>query len=673
MKSTLLTLCLIGAFTLRLQAQTQPNFIFVMFDDMNDWVQGFKGQPQAYTPNINYFLKRGVTFTNAYCNAPQCGPSRVSMFTGKDTEYTNIYHNSDLQCADFRNNFSADEGNEVIYTIPQILKDSGGYYTYSISKIFHCHDANADYDSLNPDICNRELSWNKLVYFDYISSEQNEILDYGDSHQMGVYSWPYSVIPDSLESQMQDYLAADSAIAFLDNYADNPEDYCNKPFFLALGFRRPHAPYYIPEKYFSTNYDDDYYAADYNLPYNYPVGTTPANGFVMPPQPDPIYSDYDSLPVGGVARALIAENKVHLASEDWAADQIDIFGIPMTMPGATIEEQEFALAESKRANMAMSYQAAIRFADAQLGRVLDELKLHPELYNNTIVVIMSDHGYALGEKTHWKKGCLWETDIRVPLIISDLRTPVKKTCNRFVNFLDVFPTICDYAGVAHPTFPDGSTYLDGYSMMPLIANPTYPWFKPVVTSFRNTKDLSRQGSCFPHYSVRDDEWHYIRYQTNGATFPTGCDEATSVIQEELYRIGKKKNIDPNEWNNLADDPAYSGIKADLASYLPGGVNYLQFERTPEIPEIVEESATISIFPNPSTAQTQILLTGLPSGMTNLYFYNTLGELVFTDDVSIDEMQEGIYYLNVSRWPRGVYFIKAQSQGKEISAEMIVGR
>ncbi len=662
---------LLLTFCIKVNAQTQPNFIFVMFDDMNDWVQGFNGQPQASTPNINYFLKRGVTFTNAYCSAPQCAPSRVSMFTGKDCDYTKVYHNSDLSCADFRSNFTEAEGNEIIYTLPQILKDSAGYYTYSISKIFHCHDANADYDSLNPDICNRTLSWNKLVFFDYINGEQNVILDYGEAHQMGIYAWPYSVIPDSLEPLMQDYLAADSAIAFIADYAAHPENYCNKPFFLGLGFRRPHSPYYIPEKYFSTNYDDDYYSPSYNLPYNYPVGTAPANGFIMPPQPDPAFSDYDSLPINGVARALIAENKVHLASVDWAADQIDAFGYPPAIPGLTDAEKEFNLAEAKRANMAMSYNAAIKFADAQLGRLLDELKIHPEIYNNTIVVIMGDHGYALGEKTHWKKGCLWETDIRVPLIIADLRTPVKKTCKRFVSMLDIFPTICDYAGVDYPTFPDGSTYLDGYSMSPLIANPNYPWFKPVLSSFRNTKDLSRQGSCFPHYSVRDDEYHYIRYQTNGATYPGGCDEATSEIQEELYRIGKKKNIDPYEWNNLADDPAYAAVKADLASYLPGGANYLQFERGEEIVVDNEQELTISTLPNPAVQITQLLATGFQSGDADVTIVDATGRTIVSTTITIDDPDYGSYFFDASQWANGIYVAQFRQMEKTISMEFIV--
>jgi arylsulfatase A-like enzyme len=660
---------LIGS-CITLQAQTQPNFIFVMFDDMNDWVQGFNGQPQATTPNINYFLKRGVTFTNAYCNAPQCAPSRTSMLTGKDCDYTQILHNSDLSCVDFRSNFTAAKGNEVIYTLPQMLKDSGGYYTYSISKIFHCHDANADYDSLNPDICNRELSWNKLLFFDYINGEQNVILDYGEAHQMGVYAWPYSVIPDSMEHLMQDYLAADSAIAFIEDYDLHPEKYCNKPFFLGLGFRRPHAPYYIPEKYFSPYYADDYYSPGYNLPFNYPTGTTPPNGFIMAPQPTVPYSDYDSLPVNGVARALIAENKVHLSTGQWAVDQVDLFGIPVTMPGLTTDEKTTSLAEAKRANLAMSYAASIKFADAQLGRLLNELKTHPEIYSNTIVVIMGDHGYALGEKTHWKKGCLWETDIRVPLIIADLRTPAKKTCNRFVNLLDIYPTILDYAGVDYPTFPDGSDYLDGYSLQPLIANPTYPWFKPTLTTFRNTKDPGRQGSCFPQYSVRDEEWHYIRYQTNGDEFPTGCDEATSEIQEELYHIGKKKQIDPNEWYNLADDPAYAYKITELSAYLPGGVNYLQFERNISTDSISDALPSVHVFPNPASASTQLVITGI-QGQADITFFNALGEIVFADDITIIDVDHGDYYLDVNKWPTGVYVVQISQNDVHTSMQFIV--
>jgi arylsulfatase A-like enzyme len=669
MKKLLLSISIL--FNAVLYAQTQPNFIFVTFDDMNDWVQGFNGQPQSTTPNIQYLVKRGTTFTNAYCNAPQCGPSRTSMFTGKDNTYINVLHNTDLSCSDFRSNFSAAEGNETIYTLPEMLKDSGGYFTYSISKVMHCHDNNFDYDSLNPDVCNRELSWNKLLFFDYINGEQNVILDYGEANQMGVYAWPYSVIPDSLEPLMQDYIATDSAIAFIEDYASDPGKFCDKPFFLGLGFRRPHSPYYIPEKYFTSNYDDDYYSAGYNLPYNYPVGTAPANGFIMPPQPIDPYSDYDSLPLNGVARALIAENKVHLAAGSWAADQVDYYGIPPTMPGLTAEEQEFALAEAKRANMQMSYQASIKFVDAQLGRLIDELKTHPEIFNNTIFVVVSDHGYSLGEKTHWKKGCLWETDIRVPMVIADLRTPVKKTSKRFVTLLDLFPTVCDYAGVEYPTFPDGSDYLDGYSLIPLMENPLAPWSKPVLTSFKNTKDPGRQGSCFPQYSVRDEEWHYIRYQTNGDGFPVSCDEATSEIQEELYHIGKKKNIDPYEWNNLAEDPAYAAIKDDLASYLPGGVNYLQFAKATANNIVVEEEMIeINMFPNPANDMADIIISGM-EGAIDILFYNTIGDLIFADDLIIAPEETGHYYVNVTNWPSGIYYATLDQNGKKASMQMVV--
>lgn len=652
--------------------QTQPNIIFITFDDMNDWVQGFNGQPQAVTPNIQYLEKKGTTFLNAYTSSPQCGPSRTSMFTGKDCEYTKIYHNSDLACADFRDNFTEAKGNEVVFTLPQILKDSAGYFTYSISKVFHCHDANADYDSLNPDICGREFSWNKAIFFDYNGGDQNVILDWGEAHQLGVYAWPYSVIPDSMEYLMQDYVATDSAIEFIQNYAVDPANYCDKPFFLGLGFRKPHAPYYIPEKYYLNFYDEDYYSPTYNLPYNYPVGIFPYNGFVMAPQPDPIYSDYDALPIGGVARAMIDENKVNLASDQFAADQIGIFGLPYMVAGMTDEEKEFALAESKRANLAMSYNAAIRFADAQLGRLISELKLHPEILNNTIFVVIGDHGYSLGEKTHWKKGCLWETDIRVPLIITDMRTPLKKTSKRFVSLLDLYPTICDLAGVDYPVNPDGSNYLDGKSLSPLLINPNTPFSKPALTAFRNTKDESRQGSCFPSYSVRNEEWHYIQYFTNGDDYPDDCEESTSVMQEELYHIGKNKNIDPYEWNNLAEDPAYDYIKDNLSTYLPDGINYLQFVRTGN--EIfAEEEKLFFEFPNPTSQFANFRVTDMQKGKANFIIMDLTGRTIYESNITIDENGNYQNAYPVDQLEQGYYIAQLQQNSNKFSVQFIVAR
>ncbi len=652
-------------------SQTQPNIILIEFDDLNDWIQGFAGHPQTVTPKWKWVENRGTTFTNAYTNAPQCGPSRVSMLTGKDPDYTKIYTNQDLICDDFRANFSLATGNETVYTLPEILKDNGGYYTYSIGKIFHCHENEPDYDSVTILDCEKLLSWNKVTQFADGGGDEDVIIDYGDANDLGVAGYAYAAIPDSLEVETVDYKSADAAIDFIDDYAINPGNYCNKPFFLGVGFRRPHGPEYVPEKYFSTYYDEGYYADPYDLPYDDPIGA-PYNGIAMPPQPATMWNDYYNLPVGGVARALVDENPVHTKVMQWAYGEIVENGYPPIADGLTDLQRKFALEESKRANMVMAYLAAIKFADAQLGRIITALQENPEVMNNTIIVLISDHGYSLGEKQHWKKATLWETDIRIPMVIADLRAPAKKSCKKFVSLIDLFPTICEYGDAALPAFPDGSTYLDGYSFKALVTNPTTPWNKPILSTYKNGKNLEDQGSCFPHYSVRDNEYHYIQYHTNGAAYPTGCDFATSVVQEELYHIGKKREIDPNEWTNLASDPAYAATKDYLMTFLPGGVNYLQFEKDAIDDEFPTGTPMAQVYPNPAETAATLFLDMEGFGEATITIVNAQGQVVQQLAASIAN-QATTVTLDIANLPTGLYVITTEYGSIKTYNTLIVAR
>lgn len=673
MSRTYLITIFLLIFSVGVFAQSQPNFIFIIMDDMNDWAQGFNGHPQTVTPNIQFLEKRGTTFTNAYATAPQCAPSRTSFMTGKDCAYTQIYHNQQIKCGHFRTmNFNAFKGNETIWTIPQILKDSGGYYTYGINKVLHCHDNLADFDSLTADPCARDLSWSNAIVFDNSHGEEAEVEDYGYAHEQGVYEFPYAVIPDSMEPYMQDYLATDSAIAFIEQYAAKPGNFCNRPFFLSVGYRRPHGPCYIPEKYFLAYENTEYYAIPYAIPYDNPTGA-PYTGVVMPPQPVPVWDDWNNLPENGVARALILESPVHNAVYQWADAMQADNGIPFIQAGLSETDRDLIMEESKRANMIMGYLAAIRFADAQLGRIIDELKTHPSLYNNTVFVVIGDHGYSLGEKTHWKKGAMWETDLRTPLVITDLRTPAKQTSKRFVSLLDLFPTFCDLANVELPSFPDGHPYCDGFSLTPLLANPNMIWNRPVLSSFMNGKDTTDQGSCFVHYSVRDDEWHYIRYRTNGALFPYDCDSATSEIQEELYHIGKKKNIDPYEWNNLADDPAYNYIKDYLSTFMPSGDNYLQFEKQEANTMHDDLSMVLHMYPVPASTQVVISLDEATPGPAVLTVYNATGTVVANLPFTVPEGGYAGFNYPVDMLPAGYYVAVIAQNGQSVSAPLAIQR
>ncbi len=673
MKLTSFLLIFFLGVKIQLYAQAQPNFVFIVLDDCNDWVQGFSGHAQTATPNIQYLEKKGTTFTNAYVSAPQCAPSRTSFMTGKDCNYTQIYHNQSIKCNNFRMNFTADKNNEFIYTIPQILKDSGNYYTYSISKVLHCHEKLADFDSLTLDPCAREKSWSNAIVFDDSHGEEEAVEEWGYANEQGVYEFPYSKIPDSLETYMQDYIATDSAISFIQQYADDPTTYCDKPFFLALGYRRPHGPCYIPEKYFLSYENTDYASFPYTLPYDNPVGS-PYNGVIMPPQPTPVWDDFDQLPIGGVARTLILESPVHNGIFNWANYYETTFGLPTFAAGLSVDEREAILEESKRANMIMGYLAAIKFVDAQIGRVVDELKTHPEILNNTVFVVVGDHGYSLGEKTHWKKGGLWETDVRAPMVIADMRAPVKKTCKRFVSFLDIFPTLVEMAGIEPAQFPDGTNYADGFSLTPLMANPAMVWNRPVLSSFINGKDITEQGACYVHYSIRDDEWHYIRYKTNGDAYPTGCDEATSVLQEELYHIGKKKNIDTYELNNLADDPAYDYVKDYLVSFLPDSANYLQFERNTEIQNSNDATGLVlNFYPNPASETILFSIENANEGEATLKISDLFGRECSSFTFTLTDEGFTQFYYPVSELSPGYYLAEIVQSESNVVRSFIVQR
>lgn len=556
--------CLIFLSIISLQAQsTQPHIIFITFDDLNDYVEGFDGSLQIETPTLKELEESGALFYNAYCASPQCGPSRASMLSGKDLLYTQVYNNKQHKCKDFRDNFTEENNNEEVFTLPEYLKDSAGYFTYSLNKILHCYQNAIDYDSITPDMCEKDLSWNKVfVYEDtaYIDAVGNLILE-------GPNTFPWALLEDSLESKMADYAIIDSAIAFLQQYNADPSVACNKPLFLGLGFMKPHLPYFIPKSYYSDMYED-LYSIPFDYPFNNPSNTYPANGLIMPPQPDPPYSDFDALPFEGVAASL-ADASLENTFNEFVAD---LDPPPVIDESLTDSMRTYVLQQSIRANAIMGYMAAIKFADAQLGRFMEVLKTYPDIYNNCVIIALGDHGFSLGEKRHWRKGAMWETDVRAPLIYVDMRNPHKTVTERQVSFTDIFPTLCDIAGVNYPVFSDGSPYLDGISFLPLLSNPDTIYEHPILTSYIE-KEFTDQGGCFPQYSVRSDRFHYITYQTNNEYGVSDCDFSKSIREEELYELGTQRQTDPYEWNNLILNPDYKPVVSYLQQWMPDSALY----------------------------------------------------------------------------------------------------
>ena len=250
----------------------------------------------------------------------------------------------------------------------------------------------------------------------------------------------------------------------------------DKPFLLTIGLHKPHMPWNVPRKYFDLH---------------------PLDQIKLPPVRE---DDLDDLPPSAVQMARPeGDHKTMLDSGRWK-------------------------------EAVQAYLAAISFADAQIGRLIEALD-NSVYADNTLVVLWGDHGWHLGEKQHWRKFTLWEEATRAPLIWVGPGI-VQGSCQRPVDFMSIFPTLTDLAGIPTPS------HVQGKSIRKLLGDPEAAWDEAALTTYNRG-----------NHAVRTQDWRYIRY--------AGGDE-------ELY----DEQRDPNEWNNLADEQEFAAKKAELARYLP---------------------------------------------------------------------------------------------------------
>ncbi len=392
----------------------QPNFLFIISDDLNTQIGPYTNI-ENHTPNLNQLAKRGVKFSEAYCQFPLCGPSRASMMSGLYPETNGTLNNND-QLGSYRvdNPQLSDHP-----TIAGFFREQG-YFTSRVSKIFHMgvpggiEQGAAGGDE--PD------SWDyayNVMGPETLSQGKLELLSPKNLHYGGNFS--KMVLPDSLDFTQTDYLAASQAIAILESRAASvAEGAKNKvklkpdaPFFLAVGLVRPHVPLIAPERNF--------------VPY-------PTQEVTLPE----IVGLNDVPP-----RALTRQN-----NKVWGMNE---------------QQQKETIA---------AYMASVQFMDEQVGRLLSTLD-NLGLRENTIVVFVSDHGYNLGEHDCWSKVSLWEGSVRVPMIIS---APGKRfqasygtTCETTVELIDLYPTLLGLSGYAEQQ-PD---ILQGKSLVPWLENSSY--------------------------------------------------------------------------------------------------------------------------------------------------------------------------------------------------------
>ena len=452
--SVFLALC-----TLLSPAAERPNVLLIMADDLNCRL-GCYGDSQVKSPNIDRLAREGVRFDRAYCQFPLCSPSRSSFLTGRRPDATGVQTNpGNTEHPHFR-----DKLPDAV-SMPELFRKNG-YAVARVGKLYHYNVPNGIGTSGLDDA----RSWDKVFNpKGRDRDDESQIFTLAKGQFGATLSW---LAADGTDAEQTDGIASRHAIGLLEEYKD-------KPFFLAVGFYRPHTPYVAPKKYF-----DMYPASSIKLP-------------VVPEGHD-----------AGVPVPAIANRK----------------------------REESALTDDLRRQAIQAYLASTSFMDARVGELLEALD-RLDLTKKTIVVFVSDHGYHLGEHNLWQKMSLFDGVARVPLII---RAPGNKgegkASPRTVEMIDVYPTLADYCGLKVPE------ELDGLSLKSFLDNPMAPRDRPAITQVRRPMADGR--------SVRTEQFRYTEWNKGAKG-------------RQLYDL----NADPQEFKNLAADPAHAATVATMSKLL----------------------------------------------------------------------------------------------------------
>lgn len=492
-----------------ISAQDKPNVLMIVLDDLNNYIGAMQGHPQAKTPNIDKLAQEGVLFSNAHSNVPICMPSRASFMNGISPVTSGNW------------GFVNWLKNETLInskSLPEYVRDNG-YKAYQTGKVFHNTKKGvwdemgviADYGpmayngekaALHPS-CPEAMG--ALGPLDATFASLADVPDVAPTETTSGYTgwynthWktnsPFLYENESKRDKLTDEKSADWFVQKIKLLEDHNN---TDPFFISVGFIRPHTPLVVPQKYF------------------------------------------DMFPLESVQIPVLKDND---KSDTKLAENTD-----KELRGRTAFRtltSSYSSKEKALQKYLQAYLASVAFADEMVGRVINALD-ESEFKDNTMVVLFSDHGYNLGQKDYLFKYALWEESTHVPLIIrhSGFKKNAGATVEHPVSLVDIYPTIKDLCDLKGSTLiNEKGAELDGYSLKPFLEDPsTAEWEGPemalsIISSWKSKKAAEQ------HLSVRSKDFRYILYR-NGA--------------EEFYDHRKDKY----EWDNVADDRAYKKLKSD---------------------------------------------------------------------------------------------------------------
>lgn len=492
----------------------KPNVVFIIVDDLNDYQGAYGGHPQAQTPNIDKLATSGITFLNGHSNCPVCSPSRNSLFTGVYThESKDFGWTKHFQQPVLKHNF----------TLFEYFRNNG-YHVMGSGKLLHVNRKEY-WDEWGVDINNYgPLAFNGHEPVGHPSVPE-PFRNIGPIDGSFAPLSDVPVFPDSItKGKKTGWLYTRGKTDFLEYTDENNRDLTpdemharwaarrikemaetdsGKPFFMGIGFVRPHTPLYAPKRFF------------------------------------------DMYPINELELSALKEND----DEDTHYKKLFPSEIKGLRYFRTLKDSYDGDEEKALKHFLQAYLACVTFVDEQIGVVVDAIN-KSKFKDNTIIVLVADHGWQMGEKDYIFKNSPWEESTRIPYIIKAPGAKNGEQVDHPVSLIDIYPTLqdlCSLTGDNQKNETGGK--LGGFSLKPFLENPkTKKWNGPdgalsVVGNYSDQGDVMKQT-----WSYRTKNWRYIRYYDGS---------------EELYH----NDVDPYEWTNLADQPKYIKKKNELKSQM----------------------------------------------------------------------------------------------------------